>query len=305
MTIAPHTAAALQPPSGGAVRLAVLDIDGTLLDPSGAVTARVREAVRAASARGCRVSLASGRRLWAVRPIVEDLGIDAPVILYNGAIVYDVAGDKPLLGAYLDRSSLRNALDQVWSRGFQPVLYGHPRSGELVYTGPAGRDALATVHYFDRPTVQPMRLDLLELYEVPEPPLLAAMGDEAEMRDLERAIIASGLDCQTLVERQTFVPRSTWWQVDISAAGCSKGAALRRLCEHYGIGIEETLAVGDGINDLPLIRAAGRGVAMGNAVPEVLAASADVVADHAHDGAAEALERFVLGNDQADATRVA
>jgi Cof subfamily protein (haloacid dehalogenase superfamily) len=305
MTIAPKAAALLQPPSGGAIRLAVLDIDGTLLDPSGAVTTRVREAVRAASACGCQVTLASGRRLWAVRPIVEDLGIDVPVILYNGAIVYDVAGDKPLVGAYLERSLLRNALDQIWSCGFQPVLYGHPRSGELVYTGPAGRDAPATIHYFDRPTVQPQRLDLIELYEVAEPPLLAAMGNEAEMRDLEQSIATLGLDCQTLVERQTFVPRSIWWQLDISASGCSKGSALRRLCEHYGIGMEETLAVGDGINDLPLIRAAGLGVAMGNAVPEVLAASTVVVADHAHGGAAEALERFVLSNGRTDVPCVA
>jgi len=132
---------------------------------------------------------------------------------------------------------------------------------------------------------------------VSAPPLLAAMGDEEEMRTLQAALQSRCLDCQTLVERQSFVPRSRWWQLDVSAAGCSKSAALAGLCRHFGVPVAATLAVGDGINDLDLVRDAGLGVAMGNAVPEVQAAARASVADNAHDGAAEALERFVLARE--------
>jgi Cof subfamily protein (haloacid dehalogenase superfamily) len=281
--------------NGFGFKLVILDLDGTLLDPAGAVTPRVREAIRAARDIGCVVTLASGRRLWAVRPIVEDLGISAPVILYNGALVYDMAGEQALINDYLPAEPLGNALDLIWGHGFQPVLYGHPLSGELVYTGPAARDTPATAHYFDRPTVQPFRLDPEELRVIPRPPLLAAMGEENEMRALESAIVVARLGCETLVEQQSFVPRSPWWQLDVSARGCSKGSALRRLCELYGIELSETLAVGDGINDLDLIRSAGLGIAMGNAVPEIVQAAAVRVSDNANDGAAEALERYILG----------
>ncbi len=124
------------------------------------------------------------------------------------------------------------------------------------------------------------------------------------MRALEGAALAAGLDCDTLVERQSFVPRSAWWQLDLSAKGCSKGAALFRLCELYGIAAADTLAIGDGINDLDLIQSAGFGVAMGNAVPEVLAAASASVADNASDGAAEAIERFILGESVCQAAIV-
>lgn len=276
------------------IKLAVLDVDGTLLEPDGTLSERVRDAVRAASASGCLVTLASGRRLWAIRPIVEALGIDTPVILYNGAIVYDIGREETLIGAQLAPEVLHAALDLIWQSDFQPVVYGHPRSGELVYTGPAERDSAAIAHYFNRPTVQPARMALEGLQRVLDPPLLAAMGHEDEMRALEQGIAAARLECRTLVERQTFVPRSPWWQLDVSAPGCSKGEALRRLCVRYGIGLAETLAVGDGINDLELVGTAGLGIAMGNAVPEVVRAAVTVVADNAHAGAAEAIERFVL-----------
>lgn len=279
-------------------RMAVLDIDGTLLDPAGAISPRVKDAVLSASRSGCLVTLASGRRLWAVRPIVEALGISVPVILYNGAIVYDVAADEASISCHLAEDALRSAVDLIWQHGYQPVVYGHPQSGEHVYTGPAEMDAAATIHYFDRPTTQPQRLSLEALREIPSPPLVAAMGDEPEMQRLEQAAIAAALDCHTLVERQSFVPRSRWWQVDFCASGCSKAAAFRSLCELHGIDVNQTLAVGDGINDLELVCSAGLGVAMGNAVPEVLRAAATSVADNAHDGAAEAIERFILSGER-------
>ena len=277
------------------IRLVVLDVDGTLLDPSGAITSRVGEAVRAAHDKGCLVSLASGRRLWAVRPIVEALGIKLPVILYNGAIIYDLAQDTVLFQARLDTQALRAAVDLLWDAGYQPVVYESPTSGERVYSGLSERDNPATAYYFDRPTVQPIRLDRGALGAVRDALLLAAMGDEPQVRELETQVALRALQCQTLVERQSFVPGSRWWQLDVTAPRTSKGEALRHLCSLTGVAHAETLALGDGINDLELLRSAGLGVAMGNAVAELKQAAVAVVADNAHDGAAEALERFVLG----------
>lgn len=276
-------------------RLVVLDVDGTLLDPSGSITDRVGEAVRAAHDRGCLVSLASGRRLWAVRPIVEALGIKVPVILYNGAIVYDLAQDEILFQGHLQPEPLHRATELIWAAGFQPVVYESPLQGERVYAGPQERDNPATAFYFDRPTVQPVRLDPGALGDVSDALLLAAMGDEAQVRELQATVAGRSLACHTLVERQSFVPGSRWWQLDVTAPGTSKGGALRRLRSLMGVRQEETLAIGDGINDLELLRGAGLGVAMGNAVAELKRAAGAVVADNASDGAAEALERFVLG----------
>ena len=138
-------------------------------------------------------------------------------------------------------------------------------------------------------------LSLEQLRAVCEPLLLAAMGSEREVQTLAERVNGSVAGCQTLIERQSFVPDSRWWQVNVTAPGTSKGAALRDLCALFDIPLRDTLAVGDGINDVELICAAGLGIAMGNAVEEVKQVAAAVVADNKNDGVAEALERFVLG----------
>ena len=73
----------------------------------------------------------------------------------------------------------------------------------------------------------------------------------------------------------------------------NKGEALKRLCAALGIAPEDTLAFGDGTNDLTMIRAAGCGVAMGNADFAVKAAADTVCDDNEHDGLAEYLERLM------------
>lgn len=274
--------------------LVVLDVDGTLLNPSGVVTARVREALLSAHEAGCIVVLASGRRLWAIRPIVEALGFPVPVILYNGAIVYDLDGETILWDAHLPPASVSAALELLWNAGHQPVLFGHPTWGEHVFTGPPERDTPATRHYFNRPTTQPRRCDLDGLISAGPALLLTAMGGEPQMRDLEAIVQRRKFDCRTLVERQSFVTGSPWWQLDVTANDCSKGAALKRLCDFYDLPLSRTIAIGDGINDLDLIQTAALGVAMGNAVPAVIAAAGARVSDNASDGVAEAMERYVL-----------
>ena len=80
---------------------------------------------------------------------------------------------------------------------------------------------------------------------------------------------------------------------EITAAGVSKGAGLRLLCRRLGLDIRQTIACGDEGNDVSILRAAGLGVAMGNATAEAKAAADVVVADCDHDGVAEAIGRFL------------
>ena len=81
--------------------------------------------------------------------------------------------------------------------------------------------------------------------------------------------------------------------VEVNAMGVSKADALRALCAHWGIGTEDTLALGDGDNDLEMLKTAGLGVAMGNASAEVRRAAGFVTEDNDHDGAAHALQALM------------
>ena len=93
---------------------------------------------------------------------------------------------------------------------------------------------------------------------------------------------------------RAYLTRSNVDFVEVLDPNVNKGVALAFVAKQYGATVEETLAVGDAWNDLPLLKAAGIGVAMGSGPPELLQQADAVVADVAHDGVAEAIERFVL-----------
>ena len=81
--------------------------------------------------------------------------------------------------------------------------------------------------------------------------------------------------------------------VEVTPRGVTKALGLTWLSDHLGIGLEETIVVGDGDNDMGVLRAAGLAVAMGNAIPEIRAAADAVTDDCDHDGVAKAIERFM------------
>lgn len=83
--------------------------------------------------------------------------------------------------------------------------------------------------------------------------------------------------------------------LEFTCAGVDKGTGIAELAGILGIDVSQTIAVGDAMNDLAMLRAAGLGAAMGNAIPEAVAAADVQVADNDHGGCAEAIDRFLLG----------
>ena len=95
-------------------------------------------------------------------------------------------------------------------------------------------------------------------------------------------------------KRNTEISISKPHYLEIMAPGISTGAALRLLLRHLGLNASEVMAIGDGPNDLDMLRTAGIGVAVGNAPPEVLAGVKYIVSSSDRDGVAEAVERYIL-----------
>ena len=85
--------------------------------------------------------------------------------------------------------------------------------------------------------------------------------------------------------------------LEISAVGVTKGTGLKKLCEHLGISLEETIAVGDADNDIDVLKTAGLSVAMGNANDTVKSICDVVVSDCDHDGCAEVIEKYLLNEE--------
>ena len=273
------------------IRLLALDIDGTILDSDGQVPDANRDAIARAIDVGVEVVLATGRRYDFARAIVEQLPAPLTLILSNGAIVKTLAGET-LFRDLLPREVARGVLARVpQHRRSAAVVFDRPREGQVVYeeidwSHPRHERFFAANRPFLR-EVSPLEACLTE-----DPIQVMFSGGCVEMRVLfdELQPFASHFAVSlTQYEHRDFS------LVDVVRAGCSKGSALRAWSERRGFGRHEVMAIGDNLNDLPMLEFAGTPILMGNALDELKARGWHVTGSNDEAGVAGAIEAFILG----------
>lgn len=278
-------------------KLIALDVDGTLLNPEGQITPRVRAAIQAATEAGCIITLATGRRHRPARAIANDLGIKVPLILYSGTLIYDTAQEKALLHRPLERNFVAAALSFLRENGVSQAILQSPLHGERIYI-PPGEDSDPYLRFY---ASRPDRADLIErrahdqLLAVVDPLVITGVGPgHVEGRLLRRLGETGELDSNLYSYHLKNSLLPDLYGFDMLPPAHNKGYALAWLAHHYGFELAETLAIGDSHNDLDMLETAGLGLAMGNASPEVKARAKMVIGTNAEDAVAEAIERFVL-----------
>ncbi|HEX6478038.1 MAG TPA: Cof-type HAD-IIB family hydrolase [Ktedonobacteraceae bacterium] len=273
------------------IQMLAIDIDGTLLNPEGKITPLTRAAVQAARQAGILVTLATARRYSNTAPVATELGLDIPLILYDGALVVEYPQGGILRTYPLPASVGQQAVDLLVASGIQPVV--HPATGlaEEIWTGPAELDNLWVEAYFTAFPEQMRRLPYASLCEGhPDPLRVVAFADEETIMGLLPSV--STLDCSwNTTKRGNFDSA----EIAMMHAGCSKASGVTALAEHFGIPLERVMALGDNNNDIEMLRAVGWGVAMGHAHDEVKAAARAITASNREDGVALAIERYALG----------
>ncbi|MCL4544364.1 MAG: Cof-type HAD-IIB family hydrolase [Chloroflexi bacterium] len=271
------------------VRLLVLDVDGTLLDPNDRITPATQAAVHAAASAGCVVTLATGRRFRAAQPIARTLGLTLPILVQNGALIKHSKSGEVLYHRHLPLVGAHTAITTLWKAGFQPIIFENAFTGERIYSGPSAYDNEVTAPYLLRYQDLLIRRATLEELLPEAAPLEVSVIDSVErMERLPDQLAIAGL--RTLFT----VLRNGNAFLEVLAENCSKATALSALAAHFDVPIEQTMAVGDNLNDLELLRCAGIGVAMGNAPASVREAARFVTLSNDADGVAHAIEQFVL-----------
>jgi 5-amino-6-(5-phospho-D-ribitylamino)uracil phosphatase len=277
-------------PAGMRYRMLVVDVDGTLIGRDRHVSPRVRAAVRAALDAGALVTLATGRWFRSAQPVAAELGLELPIILHNGALVKDSLTGEVLDHCHLPLPMARAAIGLIERHGLQPIVYENAFGGELMVAGPSELDSPSTARYLATKEVALRRARRGELALVDDP-LELVVVDTAQRAEPLLLELARG-PWRTVTSMSTLVPEARF--VEILSPDCSKTNAIRHLAGRWGVDLAEVVAVGDNFNDLDMIEAAGLGVAMGNAPPEVRARADWVAPPVEQDGLALAIERFVL-----------
>ncbi len=253
-----------------------LDVDGTIVNHQGQMSERVRRSAREVVDRGHEVVISTGRSLGAALPIVRELGIDhGYVVASNGGVLAKVSGEQvEVLHREVFDPSL--ALAALW-RSLPNAKYAlENERGEFlssdVFTD-ASFGAQAQVVDFDE-LVNSMAVRVV------------VFSTDATAEDFGRAVQGLGLS------GVTYSVGWTAW-LDIAAEGTTKASSLERLRAILKFDTDDTLAVGDGRNDIEMLQWAGLGVAMGQA-PDEVKDVADAITDGVDDdGLAVVLEELL------------
>lgn len=263
------------------IKLFVTDLDGTLLPSGASVPPGNIEAVKRAVRAGVIVTIATGRMYRAALPVARALGVDVPIITYNGAVIRSVTG-KVYDENFLPADIVPEVLSFCRARAWHVQLY----ADDVLYFPEHNRYA---EEYEADQEIKGVTVGWEGLAEHKEhvAKLLSISDGAEETAERIRALNeAFGSRVQAM--------RSNPNYMEIVVPGVSKASALKKLAKKLGVSLDEVMAIGDSNNDLPLLKAAGHSVAMGNALPEVKAACEFTVGTCEEGGFAEAIERFVL-----------
>ena len=265
------------------IRLIATDLDDTLLNERSDINPRVMDALRAAMAAGCGISLSSGRMLEAMLPLAKRIGVNAPMLLFNGALAYDHNRDETLFAKRLPYETALGIVELCERLGFYVQAY--PGKGYFCREiTPHTRGYAASIRVEATPVHRP---------------LSAWMRDNPS--DMQKLLVIdspAGADRAQAALREAFPTGASFLKskpqyIEIAPEGVDKGRSLLRLAACLELSRDEVMAFGDGQNDAPMIAAAGTGVCMANGCPESRAAADIIAPSNLEDGVAQIIEDYL------------
>ena len=265
------------------IRLIASDLDDTLLNGNSDLNGRVVKALHAAMDAGCGIVLCSGRMLEAMLPLAKRIGVNAPMLLYNGAMAYNHNTDETIFADQLPYETALAITEKCERMGCYIQAY----PGKNYY---CPKITEGTKKYAWSIKVEPTCVNQpisRWMREHPSGMQKLLIIDTPEGADKIKATLE-----EAFPHGASFA-KSRPQYVEVSPEGINKGASLLRLAKHLGIERDEVMAFGDGQNDVAMLEAAGTGVCMANGCPEARAVADRIAPSNLEDGVAQVIEEYL------------
>ena len=264
-------------------RLIAMDLDGTLNNDEKKITPRTRDALMAAQAAGIRLALASARPspgLYKERDALRMQEHRGVLMSYNGGRIVDAATGETLFETSMPIEAAREVLRALEKLPVTPIL----DDGRQFYV--TDRTGFKVDYECRNNGMVCDEVENLADFLNFAPVKILMSVDPAQIAEVQKRIAALLPDDLTVVQTAAFY-------LEVIPRAINKGQGILDICRALQMQPEEVVAFGDAENDIPMLRAAGVGVAMGNADPAVKAAADMVTLSNNEDGIAYALEKLL------------
>ncbi|WP_066187220.1 MULTISPECIES: Cof-type HAD-IIB family hydrolase [Gracilibacillus] len=283
------------------MRLIATDLDGTLLNEFHEISEANKEAIMEAKKRGIEVMVATGRSYSAAKKPLENAGLTCPILCLNGAKVYlengDVFSSAPMTKKTCTQIQAICETHGIYFEAFTNQG-GFAKDREAFIEVMVDIGATAFPH-LNKKEIRAMATNRFQEEEITIIDDFTALFNQKEMEVYK--ILAFSLDNDILREvqhhfadgQQVAVTSSGESNLEFNHPLAQKGIALASYTEKQGIDMSEVMTIGDNYNDLSMLKMAGRGVAMGNAAPDIKAACDYVTVSNKENGVASAIKTML------------
>ena len=264
-------------------RMIASDMDDTMLNHEGKLTERSEKALKDAMAAGAKVVLASGRMHEAIEKYARRVGVNAPVVSYNGAMIYDMVNDRPLSTQSIPMDTAKAIAKMAEDRGIYVQTYpgkGYFTEKKTPYTEAYEKSIGVICTETGVKLSQWISSDVIKLLFI---------CDKKDTPGIIETFSREFPDVTFMMSRPHYV--------EIVSKGISKAAAIEIILEHLGIAPQELVAFGDGQNDLEMLHLAGLGYCMANALESVRSQCGRIAPSNAEDGCAQIIEGLLSAGE--------
>ena len=270
-------------------KMIAVDLDGTLLNSNKEISKKNKKYIKLAIEEGIRVIICSGRIYPGAKIFAEQLAIEEPMIVCNGAVIKDVKTDKVYYSDMLSKEDCTKVIDILKKYNIyfhiyiEDIMYAEKLDYAALYYMIKSKDLRSDFH-IDVKVVESVK-DIIAKSSQKPAKIVVMSSDSKDLLKVRKVV--EGVDSIEVVS-------SNYDNFEVLNRGVSKGKALEIISRMFSVNQEEILAIGDNENDCSMLEYAGFSVAMGNAEDKVKSICDFVTLSNDEDGVAKTIKKFVL-----------